>query len=257
MVSPIFTGTIYTGQQYFLELTYMDEDGSATVHAYAYNYQSASWLGENDAYTQFQWSTNPVYVGTAAWVDIAGQQSSKYWVSQPASDGYMNGLFSGSGYCPSAHFNELTSNHGATFEGDTIGCGGYNGFDFMSWPVVPCCGGQLYLGFDNMTVPNSQKIVISGWFIKNDTFYSQGLQQGRSYIKLYLINPSTWSVITSVVLMDYTYNNAQWYYKNYTWNLAGIVNPGTMVKIGVGRGDAWTTDWSLQYFTAQVVVTPG
>ncbi|MGI0091817.1 MAG: hypothetical protein ACREBS_08915 [Nitrososphaerales archaeon] len=97
------------------------------------------------------------------------------------------------------------------------------------------------------------KVTVSGYFMKNDTFYQYGLQQGRSNLNFYLIKPNG-NIIATATVMTYTYTNGVWYYISYTFT--GLT-PGEMVKVAFGRVNAWSTDYQLEAAGSDIVATPG
>ncbi|HKW05512.1 MAG TPA: hypothetical protein VJN71_09465 [Nitrososphaerales archaeon] len=256
LVVDTISSTAHTGDEYYLELVIQNENGQSTAHAYVYDYTSDTWLGEADSDLYFGWGLNPVYMGIAAWTDAPGDPTSNYWISQPASIG-MNWLAtSPDGNCY-GNFGPIQSSYGAAWEADTKGCSGGNpSYSFYMYPYNAINQGTYVMDFDNMTVPNDQKITISGWFMKSDTF-SPSLAPGRSYEKVYVVDPYTGSIYTSKIILDYTYTNGQYYYKTVTIDLSGKVSIGTSIKIAFGRENNWATDYSLEAAAADVLVTPG
>jgi hypothetical protein len=72
-------------------------------------------------------------------------------------------------------------------------------------------------------------------------------------LKVYVLDGSTRSIITSVALLDSTNNTKTWYYRSYT--IAGL-NPNVDVYIAFGRPDQWSTDYALQAQWAGVTIVP-
>ena len=193
------------------------------------------------------WWTNCFYAGFSAWTDSSSDPSSNYWYNTPGSIGYVQSTTIPTGHyvMPSStyYFINQYGAGGAGYSVTTQGANGDYGYTFLSYDHY----------HDAMTVPTDGKITVSGYFMKNDLFYQSGLQQGRSYLKLFVLDVFG-NIIASQIVMDYTYNNNQWYHITYTFT--GLI-PDNTVEIGFGRDNNWQYDWQLLAAGANILVTPG
>lgn len=247
-VTCVYCGTINPNQVYFLELVLQQEnDGQGgavgSAYGYAYQYNGPAMLGEADTQPSYWGSGFTYYDGFGVWTDSSSNPSSDYWWNIPGSIGNTSAAVSSS---PAVvNWATIIGTNGPGWEVDSVGSGGtYNNYAFYAYDPY----------FDNITVPASGSITVDGYFMKNDSFYHFGLQQGRSNLYLYTVNAALGTIINSYQIMDYTYNNLQWYHISYT--ITGLT-PGENMKIGFGRANAWTYDYELLAAGAQILVTPG
>jgi hypothetical protein len=238
------TATVNPNHLYFIEIAIQNENGSPTANVWAYDYNTDSWLGHSSASIYYSWSTTGVYIGFATWTDSTSNPSSDYWLNTPATIGYSSGKTSPSGNYVSSGF--LYGTNGPGWYVSTAGCPCNPTYDFFGY--------NSYAGTDNMTVPASGNVKVSGYFMKSDTFYSSGFGS-LSKLYLYVLNPTSGAILGGPYqIMDGTYNNNQWYHITYT--ITGLTH-GQTVKIGFGRTNHWSTDWQLQAAASNVLVYPG
>jgi hypothetical protein len=239
-----------SGFLYFIEILIRREtntDGSTytTAYLYAYDYTSDSWIGETDATICYSWSTNPVYLGFGAWTDSSSNPSSDYWLNIPSTVGITSSQTS-----PLNHYVTWSRTYG-TYGPDwivsTTGAKGDYNYAFYAY--------NRYLNADNMTVPASGKILVQVFATKSGTF-SSTVACGRSYEKLHILGMKG-NILDSAQVLTCNNNNGQWYALNWTFGPNSNYPAGTMVKIGFGRDNYWSTDWSLQASAAQLLATPG
>ena len=78
------------------------------------------------------------------------------------------------------------------------------------------------------------------------------MEEGRSFLAYYILNTAGDTSIKSGYVIDWTYSNGEWYYKDIT--VTGLTS-GSQVRVAFGRSDAWLDwDWSLKAEWAQITV---
>jgi PKD repeat protein len=93
-------------------------------------------------------------------------------------------------------------------------------------------------------------ITVRGYFMQFDTL-NQYDWPGRRFVAVYVLDSSAASIISSALALSHTDAVDTWYYREV---VIGGLMPGSSVKIGIGRGDNWSIDWSLMAAWAGVSI---
>jgi hypothetical protein len=129
--------------------------------------------------------------------------------------------------------------------------------DSYGWDGTPAAAyGFMGLSDKTYTVKSDGTIRIQGYFRLHDTF-SVSLRPTRSYAAVYVIDPSVgymYGYSYAIRWDDADYAQHKWLYRDFT--ISGLT-PYKVVKMGVGRGDGWATDWQLTTEWKNLVVTGG
>jgi hypothetical protein len=150
---------------------------------------------------------------------------------------------------PDAHyynFYQISTYYGTSYHIDTAGSYDYN-YQMLGWSKLTANTPEDYkVGADG-------KIRVGGYFRQSDTFDSY-LQPGRRLMNIYVMySENINSIVKTVQVLDYT-DGIDWTYKGM---IIDGLSPGKSVKVGVGRSDAWSTDWQLAAEWAGVEVGQG
>lgn len=109
----------------------------------------------------------------------------------------------------------------------------------------------LVLGLsDEFIVPNDGIISISGKFLKNDSFYEQNMEFNRSHIAIFVVDEVGNRTLPGVIMLNHTDQNEIWYEKETYLEL----EPGEIIRIGIGMNDGWSYDWNLYGAWADVKI---
>ena len=145
------------------------------------------------------------------------------------------------------NFYSFSGPHGASYHIDTTGSYTY-GYTFFGYLASR----------DGAFMTRQDGIRVTGWFRQDDTF-TPSLQQGRRYLDVYMINPSSFSVVASHRILD-CYDGTDWTYRRISfdftppgWPLSGY----GVYLIVIGRHDPWSTDWHLTGEWCNVQLTLG
>lgn len=251
MVRTIYSGSLYTNHAYHVQFNLRNEpDGVVRETVDVYDYTSDSWIAvwnENAIY--YSWSSvSNAYAGFGVWTDSSSNPASNYWLNSPETIGYSHGVTSPSGHFVSSGL--VTGTYGPGYYVTTQGANHDYGYQFFGY--------NTFLDADNMTVPADGRVYVTGYFLKNDLFYSQGLQcysggGSRSELDLFVIAASSGKVLASEQALTCTQNNNQWYSIQYVFS--GLT-PGQAIKIGFGRPNNWSYDWQLYAAGSQILATP-
>lgn len=96
-------------------------------------------------------------------------------------------------------------------------------------------------------------IRVKGYFRQSDTF-SPGLQPGRRLVLIYVMySENINNIVKTAQVLDYT-DGTDWKYKDLS--ITGLT-PGKLVKVGIGRPDAWVADWKLVAEWADIRIIEG
>lgn len=249
-IMTVYSGSLYTNHVYYVQLGLRnDPDGFVRETVDVYDYTSDTWLAVwNNVVVYYKWSSvSNAYVGFGVWTDTTGNPASNYWLNSPESIGYAQGKTSPSGHFVSSGF--VSGTDGPGYYATSQGANGDYNYVFYAY--------NTFLDADNMTVPADGAVTVTGYFMKNDNFYSSGLQcngqSSRSELDLYVLDTSG-TVLASYQALTCTQNNNQWYYISHRFS--GLF-PGEAVKVGFGRPNNWSYDWNLYSAGAQILVTPG
>jgi hypothetical protein len=126
--------------------------------------------------------------------------------------------------------------------------------DTYGWSGAPAFSyGFMGLTTKTYTVKADGTLRIQGSFRLHDTFPSYE-KPGRSYMSVYVINSAGQLIKTQYLVKwdDADYRLDQWIYRDIT--ISGLT-ASQIVNIGIGRMDAWTTDYELTAEWMGVVIT--
>jgi subtilisin family serine protease len=145
----------------------------------------------------------------------------------------------------SVHFNNFTGPYGLSYHIDTSGT---NQFGFNFFGLLAARDGAVMTRQEG----SSAGLRVVGWFRQYDTF-SQSLWPGRRHLHLYVLPVDGSQILASTELLGANDGTA---WKHVDKTITGASIPWGMVRIAIGREDAWQTDWQLTAEWAQVIVVP-
>jgi hypothetical protein len=128
------------------------------------------------------------------------------------------------------NFNTISTPYGIGYHIDSKGYSDY-GFNMFG-----------YLTYD-FKVRLDGTITLRGFFKQYDTF-GPGLSNGRTMVNVYILDSSNLAILASTSVLTYQNPKNSWIEVEKT--ISGpLLTAGKIVKIGVGRPDAWELDWKL------------
>ncbi|WXG44604.1 MAG: hypothetical protein WED04_11320 [Promethearchaeati archaeon SRVP18_Atabeyarchaeia-1] len=108
---------------------------------------------------------------------------------------------------------------------------------------VPAQGGYDFFAFSNVSYPvgSDGGIEVRGYFRQSDIFDSFTMP-GRREVRIFIMySNDNATIVKQLPVISYTYGTG-WVHREVM--VTGL-SPGSLVKIGVGRHDGWSTDWQL------------
>jgi len=135
------------------------------------------------------------------------------------------------------HFTTPTAEYPA-YKIDTVGITGDYGFDMMGYS-------EQYFAVQGGWGGTGGTITVSGSFLQFDTGFGGYPLEGRRMLQIYALDPIDLHIISQASVLDYQDDINTWYQVT-EFTLGGLNSyAGDYVRIGIGRSDAWYTDWSL------------
>jgi hypothetical protein len=139
---------------------------------------------------------------------------------------------------PDAHyfsFSQISTPYGPGYHIDTTGSDD-SGYEFMGWSKLTDDIPEDY------KVGTDGKIRVQGYFRQSDTLSPPENLPGRRLVNVYVMYSDNLNqTVKTAQVLDYT-DGTGWKYKAI---IIDGLTPSKSIKIGIGRGDQWLSDWNL------------
>ncbi|MHA1483983.1 MAG: S8 family serine peptidase [Candidatus Thorarchaeota archaeon] len=141
----------------------------------------------------------------------------------------------------SVNFYSISTMVGEGYHIDTCGTNQY-GFNFFGYLASR----------DGPVMVRRTGMRIKGWFRQYDTLIQEAWE-GRRYVDLYIMSVDGLQILKSVRLLDHN-DGTNWKYVDKEITGIGPFDNWGMVRIAIGRRDAWWADWDLTAEWADVSI---